>query len=366
VFKGEKVRVSVFELSVLVLLLALLVVECLTLFPASSKLSEISGKVSKLSDINESVTDINSTLNNEGISSMIRSMLRNVTRISGEVSRMREVEERMYSDLSMLLSEIRSNVTRVREYVRDINASVRRIELILKGIREILLSECTIRPEQAILALRMNECGGSTAHDSSNHNNNGLIHNASWVEGLTGCGLAFDGDGYVEVSDSESLHVRYNLTVMLWAKPAANTSGPLIAKGFNTTWLKYMFKIDPNDSRITWGICTASYDYQVNTTAPEPGRWHHYALVVEMGRNWRELRVFIDGELVGKKSGLSLEILNVHPNVSLKIGAFPRMKGFVGTVDEVYIYSKALEDGEIYRHYICGRLGHLLSRLDEK
>ena len=290
-----------------------------------------------------------------------------LVRIKGNLTEIRK----SVVEIEKYIRDIDSKTGRIEEEVRDINGTVHRIEFALKELKDEVLaffvSECNITLEDAVMVLRMDECDGTIVHDSSGHGNDGVIHDSLWVKGFVGCGLAFDGDSYVEVSDSESLHVMHNLTVMLWAKPAANTSGPLIVKGFNTTWLKYMFKIDPNDSRITWGICTASEEYSVETPAPKPGEWHQYALVVKSRGRKKELRAFIDGMLVKRgvfKEKIPLEPLNFLPNVSLKIGALPGGAGFRGVIDGVYIYDRVLSDKEIYRYYVCGKLAHLISKLN--
>ena len=313
-------RISVFELACLVLLSALLIISLLTLLAANNGIS------TTLKEIRDLLSNINTMLSRE-------------------------------------LPEIKSSVDQTREYLKDINASVHRIELLLKGIKEILLDECVIQPERAVLALRMDECNGSTAHDSSNHGNDGSIYNASWTKGLTGCGLAFDGYGYVEVNDSEPLHILHNLTVEFWAKTPPDAQGVIMIKGFNTTWLKYMFKILFNDSQITWGVCTASYEHEISSLAPDPGKWHHYALVIRTLGRRKELRAFVDGEILNATE-ITPEVLNFQPGVSLKIGRLPNMRGFKGIIDEVYIYREALDDRELYRHYICGKLAHTLSWLN--
>ncbi|MFX0090371.1 MAG: LamG-like jellyroll fold domain-containing protein, partial [Candidatus Hodarchaeota archaeon] len=57
------------------------------------------------------------------------------------------------------------------------------------------------------------------AGDSSVYGNDGTIYGATWIPGVSGTALNFDGiDDYVKVVDSTSLDVSQNLTVEAWVK----------------------------------------------------------------------------------------------------------------------------------------------------
>ena len=66
----------------------------------------------------------------------------------------------------------------------------------------------------------LDEGEGTIAADSSDNNNQALIHGAEWVQGRSGKALELDGiDDYVEVPDAPSLHIPDALTVEAWVYP---------------------------------------------------------------------------------------------------------------------------------------------------
>jgi len=81
-----------------------------------------------------------------------------------------------------------------------------------------------------VLAIKMDENSGTTAHDSSAYANDGTLKNGSvtcadgdcptWTTGKFGSALSFDGENdYVEVPNSESLQHPDAGTVEYWVKP---------------------------------------------------------------------------------------------------------------------------------------------------
>ena len=71
-------------------------------------------------------------------------------------------------------------------------------------------------PSDAIAYWSFDEGEGATVHDGIG-NNDGTIHGASWVPGLSGWGLRFDGqDDFVEVPNDNSLSISGPFTIEVW------------------------------------------------------------------------------------------------------------------------------------------------------
>jgi len=63
----------------------------------------------------------------------------------------------------------------------------------------------------------LNENSGTVARDSSDHNNDGSITGASWVPGIEGSALSFDGEDDVVIIDhADSLNATDNITIEAW------------------------------------------------------------------------------------------------------------------------------------------------------
>src|SRR5438876_660217 len=75
----------------------------------------------------------------------------------------------------------------------------------------------------------MNEGRGQVVHDFSGKGNNGILgdspvadgHDPTWIKGIFGSALRFDGGDFVTIPDSASLHPQ-QLTVSLWFRGSSS------------------------------------------------------------------------------------------------------------------------------------------------
>jgi hypothetical protein len=88
---------------------------------------------------------------------------------------------------------------------------------------------------------------GDFAYDSSDYDNDGMIHGAGWVSGLCGSALSFDGSNdYVKVFDSASLNVNdYTIELCINANNFDNVYPTLLNRkaqsaslGYYWIWIK--------------------------------------------------------------------------------------------------------------------------------
>jgi hypothetical protein len=70
----------------------------------------------------------------------------------------------------------------------------------------------------------LDEGSGVAAHDVSGNGNHGtLLNGASWVSGVTGYGVGFDGvDDLIDIGDRSSLDIYDKLSIDVWIKPHVN------------------------------------------------------------------------------------------------------------------------------------------------
>ncbi|MBI1368841.1 MAG: hypothetical protein GC162_09340 [Planctomycetes bacterium] len=99
--------------------------------------------------------------------------------------------------------------------------------------------------------------------------------------------------------------------------------------------------------RVPAGIEGGTNIYSARTY--EPGKWHH-VVAVKQGAN---MRFYLDGEL----TGIATDATNIYldPYVSFgkltDIKTMPYRRYFIGRLDEVAIYNRALSDEQIREHY---------------
>ncbi len=99
------------------------------------------------------------------------------------------------------------------------------------------------------------ESSGDILHDVSGHGNDGRIYGATWVNGIKGSALSFDGaHAFVDCGNNTSLNVGDAITIAAWIHPIANG------------W-KYMKPIylDPatpkSDYQVKIVLNTSNFDY---------------------------------------------------------------------------------------------------------
>jgi parallel beta-helix repeat protein len=211
--------------------------------------------------------------------------------------------------------------------------------------------------ESCELELHFDEGSGIVANDTSGNWNNGTLTNGPlWTSsGVTGSALSFDGgNDYVDVADSPSLDLRYDITAESWVKFDALLPGnfyPLISKdegpGSTNKWIfgyshNYLgkdclgFHINTNGGDSTW--------ISSDAWTPSLGTWYHVAVT----KNGTSYSFFVDGTSVGGGT-----ILTAIPDAAISV-MVGRAEGFYlnGKLDDVRLWSRALSTSEITDRYL--------------
>lgn len=184
------------------------------------------------------------------------------------------------------------------------------------------------------------------AHDSSDSDNDGTIYGATWTTGIKENALYFDGtDDWVNVSDpSDDLDFGTNdFTICYWIKPYS----------FNTIYFDSHIELgieSPPLSRLSIG----QFDDFLHVYTG--GDWHNTSKSIEV-LHWvfitwiREdnlLKLYVNGNY----SGWNMEdMYSLGPFESMFIARNGPTFFFHGTMDEIYIYNRALNEDEIQALY---------------
>jgi len=214
----------------------------------------------------------------------------------------------------------------------------------------------------------LNETFGTIAHDSSMYNNDGDVYGATWTSGQVNGALSFDGiDDYVDCGNHESLDFSTcDFTVMTWVYIIDQWTGgagsnlnvsAILDKGtghridgyglhFSGNYMKIRFSTDgdgtePGDTyrKDLWNKDPLNYN-----------QWYHVVAVRESGVKY----LYIDGVQQPTTQADVREISDLSRH--LVFGKHDRDSGgwFNGLIDEVKIYSCALDDSEIWDEYHAG------------
>ncbi len=158
-------------------------------------------------------------------------------------------------------------------------------------------------------------------------------------------GLDFDGAGnYVEVAGSPSLNVTDTVTVEVWIKKTEQD----YAHDTMLSTDSYRFQIDASN-HVLWGWTDGAYNSSTNSAGTITlNEWNHIVGV----KNGTNITFYLNGEEIG--TGL---VWHSRAVTSLLIGSdgisgIGGADNFDGSISEVRIYNRALNDGEVYSNYL--------------
>jgi hypothetical protein len=198
-----------------------------------------------------------------------------------------------------------------------------------------------------------------TAMDMSGNGNDGMMVNTTYSdppESISTASLYFNGTqagyaySYVTIPDSPSLRPNSSLTLAAWVKTDTNETGscPIIAKQYGSSWhnsFGLWYQYGTLRFAIEDGIVNPLTSV-ISTAQPPANEWHHIVATYDGSF----IRLYVDG--VERVNRTFTESILYDGNLVL-IGAdcdntdhIPDY-GWHGNIDEVLIYSRALNQTEI-------------------
>lgn len=189
---------------------------------------------------------------------------------------------------------------------------------------------------------KMDEASGSIidAHGSNHGTYTGELYSQ---EGKINTAIGFDGDDYVDVGGASSLDLGTNdYSISAWVKTSDKTEHNAIVQADDN------FSFAPLYIQQTTGLMRTAIDEVAFSPSGgsdfADGIWHH--LAISFDRNG-DASFYLDGILDGTatisaKSGYSISVTNLYMGRSNTLARY-----WNGTIDEVAIWSRALESGEI-------------------
>ncbi|MFH2002634.1 MAG: LamG-like jellyroll fold domain-containing protein [Planctomycetota bacterium] len=209
-----------------------------------------------------------------------------------------------------------------------------------------------------------NEGVGSVAHDEGGNGNDGDIYGSpSWVDGISGKCLHFDGvDDYVNIPDVEDFYFAdQSLTFLAWVTIHDNLN----------EYRNFISLGDGNgDNRPSINLVKSRSGYwqgRAYFESYDKSNWIGAAKSDEVGSEladgeWRLLcgiydwdsktiKLYINGVLQSSQGTLQSFDMNDASQLSLRIGCWcgsdPTTEFHCGEIDEVRIYNRALNEDEI-------------------
>ena len=220
----------------------------------------------------------------------------------------------------------------------------------------ILPNSFAVLDDQLVLYLSFDEGKGQAAKDASKHKNNGTLHKAGWDKGEYGNAVKLTGDkgGWVEVPDSTSLDITDEITIAHWIYPTKFTDewNRIVVKtwkGDTDPWMIYgTYQVPVGDFADTSGKTG------FNVFADDEARWGHTdeALKVDTWTHMaatydgKVLKIYYNGKVKMETKGSGKIDTNDVP-VSIGRNSEGNREHYVGLIDEVAIWNKALTQAQI-------------------
>lgn len=190
------------------------------------------------------------------------------------------------------------------------------------------------------------DAAGLLVLDSSGNANPGQLHGAQWIPQGDGHALRFSGDDqYVVVGTPKSLDITGPITLEAWVHPERipDAEVGIFGKAIRSYGLTYY-----KDGSCYWYIGSGGN----KCSAPlAPGLWIHLVGTFD----GETLRLYVNGTLADQTksefdtipSDSAFQIGRIRVNT----GADAVTPGFPGLIDDVRVYSRALQADEILAHY---------------
>ncbi len=186
---------------------------------------------------------------------------------------------------------------------------------------------------------------GENVKDVFGTNNGVMVGKPQIVAGKFGEGLEFDGASYVEVQDDKSLQLWETYTLEAWIFQKQSKSSRIIDKITAGTADGPHLDTHPGTRlRSCAGNCfSTDKDYSLE-------EWHHALMTFDKGK----VALYLDGNLGGE--GQTTSPLQGNA-LSFKIAADSNGQNqFVGIIDEVRVYSRALDENEVKQNMMAKSL----------
>jgi len=197
------------------------------------------------------------------------------------------------------------------------------------------------------------DASGTTAADSSKHGRAGTLRgNLSFdkdsAPGRVGKALSLDGKGFVEVAGYKGVAGTAPRTVAAWVKTKA-ANGRIIAWGHEDFGKMWTFGF----IRGRLGVSPKGGYLYMNPPTNDDA-WHHVAAVVVEAATPNlhdHVKLYLDGEPapIHDIGLLDLWPIDTGSDLDVRIGA-----GFVGLLDDVRLYDRALSGDEVKALFAAG------------
>jgi len=188
--------------------------------------------------------------------------------------------------------------------------------------------------------------------DSSGNARNGTpVGIPTFVAGKNGQALSLGGGDYVTIDNWQGVLGGNPFTISLWVNTTAQDDRTMVCWGTTAGGQRVDFRLYQGRLRVEHGNGNLQ-----GHSALADGQWHHAALVVTQDAPIQQPQVtlYLDG-VNDSQETTDPDIFNIVANVPVTIGQrrTNNDRSFLGMLDEVQIFERALDAGEVA--WLAGR-----------
>jgi len=209
------------------------------------------------------------------------------------------------------------------------------------------------------------DMSGERAYDRSGNNNTGILTNGpARVSGKLGQALRFDGTTGIGIDNSANLGESSQITLSAWVKPGSFVHGANVIIGKaqvspGNSWRLYIDNTKTLELEIFNNSSTLAFVISNSTHLFDDLGWHHVVAKYDGSTTY----LYVDG--VDVSSGASRSLTGSIFDSTIPVCIATQSNGsdctvdtsrsFIGSIDDVRIYNRALTADEIKRLYNMGR-----------
>lgn len=212
--------------------------------------------------------------------------------------------------------------------------------------------------------------GEGNAQDAAGGNNGALMNGTAFAEGRVGQAFSFDGvDDFVRMPNSPSLNPVESFSIDAWIYPMEHRHSAILSKwGDLDEWdeqRSYVFEMYA-DGSLNFAISDSAHQddgaFHSFRSAPQVVQlnvWSHVAAVYN--RNIGTRTLYLNGIKLVERTDEPIttfrSVADASIGVQLRSPQYFRAPSFLGMLDEVDFYARALTQQEIKRLYLSGSVG---------
>jgi hypothetical protein len=260
-----------------------------------------------------------------------------------------------YIDLASISVSL-SNVTELSIGFERIGAVGGQGMVLLDGIRLYSYDRQFITPvDPGTTGLQAHYEFEGTANDSSDNARNGtLMGNPTFVAGNVGQAISLDGLGdYVNIDGYKGILGSSAVTVTAWIKTIGTDTGAIVGWGPDVAGERFGFRVDAGRLRAEHAGGNVQGDTLVND-----GGWYHVAVTVQenVTISYPDVILYLNGTDDTRPTIDTDPVFNITAAEDVSIGRRPASNDrlFIGQIDDVRIYDRALTQEEVT--WLAGRI----------